>query len=141
MLTAQAIAAALPRHQSTHPARRLLMLGIRRTGQFGLDDAMTASLFMSAFGAGYRRPLVLMRSLMAELSQAASGSIRIAAPQCCRMTVDEAMLSDAVACAATHPSRAAMLLADLTARRNADGPAATAALLARAFAEGGQPLD
>ncbi|MDG5487429.1 hypothetical protein NYR55_02155 [Sphingomonas sp. BGYR3] len=141
MLTTQSIAAALPRRQPDHAARRLLMHGLRRTGMHGLDDAMTASIFMSAFGGRYRRPLVLLRSLMAELSSLASGPIRISPPCCGRMTVDEALLADAIAAAATDPGRTRVLLGDVIGRRMVDGPAATAALLARAFADGGHPLD
>lgn len=135
-----ALAAALPHRQPQDAGRRLMLFAIRRTGAHGLGDAAVAHAFLTAFGAGFRRPLVLLRALMAETSAAAARPITIA-PWCCgRMTADEHVLLDVLGCATEHPDRAHFLLADLLGRREAESIFATACLLGIAFAEAGMPL-
>ena len=135
------LAAALPRLQPEDPAARLLLFGVRQTGAHGLNDAAAANAYFTAFGKGFRRPLLLLRALMAEMSEVSAGTIQIA-PWCCpRMTRPESVLLDAVARANSHPDKARMLLADLLGVRNADGVLATASALGSAFADAGLPLD
>ena len=110
-------------------------------GAQGLNDASTAHAFVTAFGKGFQRPLVLLRTLMAEMSEIASGPIQIA-PWCCpRMTRPEATLLEAIARVRSNPPAARMLLADLLGVRDASGTAAIAHALADAFADLALPLD
>lgn len=135
-----ALATALPHLQPRNEALRLMLFAIRRTGANGLTDAAVAHAFITAFGNHFRRPLVLLRALMAESSTAAARPITIA-PWCCRrMTADERVLLDVLGSATTKPERAQLLLADLLGRREAESVFATACLLAIAFAESGLPL-
>lgn len=134
------LANALPHQRPDDPARRLLLFAIRRTGAHGLNDAATAHTFLSHFGGGFRRPLVLLRTFMMESSRAAARPIVIAPCCCARMTADERVLLDVMRHAIGHPGRARLLLADLLGRRDAESLFDTAALLAIAFDEAGLPL-
>lgn len=102
-----------------HPApmagsQRLLLFAIRRVAAFGLDDAHAAHAMLCGFGISFRRPLILLRALMAEASRVSSRRILVA-PCCCpRMTDAEATLLVAIASAdgdvhAAHGLLAAML--------------------------------
>lgn len=137
---AHPLAHALPHHQPADPAGRLLLFAIRQTGAHGLNDAACAHGFMTAFGKDFRRPLVLLRNFMHELSQAASGPIQIA-PWCCRrMTGPEATLLTVLRRIDDQPDVAALLLDDLLGIRHAPGVAISAHLLARSFSDLGLPL-
>jgi hypothetical protein len=136
-----ALAEMLPHGRPAQADRLLLLYGIRRTGAQGLHDAATAHAFMTAFGSHFRRPLLLLRALMAEVSKTSASPIQIA-PCCCpRMTGGEAALLEVIGSVETQPERADLLLRDLLGVRHAGGTAATAHLLALAFREGGRPLD
>ncbi len=74
------------------PAQRLLLFAIRRMGGNGLHDAACAQAFLMAFGRDFRRPLTVMRALMAETARTSRHSILISPPCCRRMTADEATL-------------------------------------------------
>lgn len=131
----------LPRLQPEDAGSRLLLFGIRQVGAGGLHDAATAHAFVTAFGKGFRRPLLLLRTLMAEMSATSSGPIQIA-PWCCgRMTPNEGALLDLLAASVTDPARARVLLADLLGARHVDDILATAAALATSFTDLGLPLD
>lgn len=132
---------ALPRLQPEDPGARLLLFGIRQLGANGLSDAAAAHAFVTAFGKGFRRPLLLLRTLMAEMSAASSGPIQIAPWCCARMTAAEGALLDVIACAPLDPERARLLLADLLGARRVDGILATAHALSNAFADAGLPLE
>lgn len=141
MSNAQSLAAALPVLQPEDAGSRLLLFGIRQMGANGLHDACAAHAFVTAFGKSFRRPLVLLRALMAEMSAAAAGPIQIA-PWCCpRMTRAEATLLQVVGRARHNPAAAEMLLADLLGVRDAAGVAVTACALSAAFADLALPLD
>lgn len=132
---------ALPRIQPEDAGTRLILFGIRQIGAGGLNDAATAHAFVTAFGKGFRRPLLLLRTMMAEMSVTASGPIQIA-PWCCpRMTPAEGALIDLLATSMTDPGRARLLLADLLGARQVDGILATASALATSFADMGLPLE
>jgi len=141
MSAAKTLAATLPVLQPEDAGARLLLFGIRQMGAHGLHDACTAHAFVTAFGKGFQRPLVLLRALMAEMSSASSGPIQIA-PWCCpRMTGPEATLLSVIARIRTQPVRAHMLLADLLGIRDAASIGFTAHALANAFADLALPLD
>lgn len=131
---------ALPLHQPVDPAPRLLLFGIRQLGAHGLNDAAAAHAYVTAFGAGFRRPLLLLRTLMAEMSATSAGPIQIAPWCCARMTAAEGALIDLIGCAGKEPERARLLLADLLGVRNVDGILATAHALSNAFADSGLPV-
>jgi hypothetical protein len=89
-------AAVLPHAAPVDGRSRLLLLAIRRMAAHGLNDAHAAHACLTGFGLGYRRPLILLRALMAEISRASERKI-IVAPCCCpRMTRDEAALLHAI---------------------------------------------
>lgn len=141
MSQAQSLAAALPALQPEDAGARLLLFGIRQMGAHGLHDACAAHAFVTAFGRGFQRPLVLLRALMAEMSAASAGPIQIA-PWCCpRMTRAEATLLEVIGRARTNQIAAAVLLADLLGVRDATGVAVTAEALSLAFADLALPLD
>lgn len=119
-------AALLPLPAPVDPARRLVLASIRRMASGGIRDAFAASLFLQTFGLHFRKPLVLMRTLMVETARASTGTIRIA--PCCahRMTQDEARMIGIIACASTNPANAADHLRILTGGADI-GPALSAA--------------
>lgn len=137
----QSLAATLPAAQPDEPGPRLLLFGIRQMGGHGLHDASAANAFVTGMGHGFRRPLVLLRALIAEISAEALGPIQIA-PWCCpRMTAAEATLLRAVGCARARPALAELLLADLMGVRAAGSITATAAAVAHAFDDLALPLN
>jgi hypothetical protein len=89
-------ATVLPHGAPAEGRSRLLLLAIRRMAAHGLDDAHAAHACLTGFGLGYRRPMILLRALMAEISRASERKILVA-PCCCpRMTRDEAALLYAI---------------------------------------------
>ena len=78
--------AALPHPLPAVAGARLLLIAIRRMGAHGLTDAHVAQSFLAAFGKGFRRPLLLARSFMADLAATATTTIAIAPCCCARMT-------------------------------------------------------
>lgn len=135
------LATALPITQPDDPAARLFLFALRQMGAHGLADACAAHAFVTAFGKGFQRPLILLRTLVAELSAASVRPISIA-PWCCpRMTPAEAALLDVLGRARTNPDAAGLLLGDLLGIRDAGGILATAHALANAFADMGLPLE
>ncbi|MHA6719288.1 DUF6628 family protein [Sphingomonas sp. RS6] len=140
-MSAQSLATALPALQPEDAGARLLLFAIRQTGAHGLSDASTAHAFVVAFGKHFRRPLVLVRALMQEMSAMAGGPVQIA-PWCCpRMTAPEAALLDALGKVRTNPMGAQLLLADLLSVRDASGLLPTAHALAETFAQLMLPLE
>jgi hypothetical protein len=141
MNTLTSLATALPESQPQEAGARLLLFGIRQMGAHGLNDAAAAHAFVTGFGKDFRRPLVLLRALMAEMSSVSAGPIQIA-PWCCqRMTGAEATLLDVIALVRTDARRARYLLADLLGVRSANGVLATARALSNAFNDLALPLD
>ena len=78
------------------PAERVLLALFRRMAIHGLHDASATMLALHHFGAEFRKPLSLLRCFVHDLSASANRTIRLA--PCCapRMTVDEALMIDAV---------------------------------------------
>ncbi|MBM3928971.1 MAG: hypothetical protein FJ335_11025 [Sphingomonadales bacterium] len=130
----------LPQRQPEDPAPRLLLFALRQMGAHGVEDAAAAHAFITAFGKDFRRPLILLRTLMLELSAAARRPLQIA-PWCCgRMTGCEGALLAIVGKSLDNEAAADLLLADLLGTREAKGPLATATALAIAFTDLGMPL-
>lgn len=122
------------------PAVRLIVFALRRMGAFGLADATASHAFMTAFGKDFRRPLVLQRAWVADLSAVATQSIQIA-PWCCpRLTASEGVLVDVLHRTAGDPAGAALLLGDLLGTRDPGRPLSAGAALAGAFADLGLPI-
>jgi hypothetical protein len=131
---------ALPHALPTCGNARIALFAIRRMGAHGLADARATVALVDAFGEAFRRPLMLLRALMADLAGAAAGPITIA-PCCCqRTTPSEAALLAVLARVETQPDAARLLMADLLGVRRIDGVLASAAAVAAAFADGGRPI-
>jgi hypothetical protein len=137
---AQNTAAALPHAMPFCANARLALFAVRRMGANGLSDAHVAHAFVNGFGEAFRRPLILMRALMADLAANSSCPIAIA-PCCCgRITSAEAALVTILNRAETAPDSARLLLADLLGIRRVDGVLASATAVAQSFADAGRPI-
>ncbi|RJF94151.1 hypothetical protein D3876_01280 [Sphingomonas cavernae] len=106
----------------------------------GLDDAHAAHAVFAHFGMSYRRPLVLIRAMMAEIARASQQIVKVAPCCCLRMTPDEATLLKTVEQAADQPRRAHTLLGDLMGTADCLGVLTTAQAVGQAFADLGKPL-
>ena len=132
--------AALPYALPPCPNARLALFAMRRMGAHGLSDARAAHAMMTAFGEGFRRPLLLIRALMADLAATSSVPIAIAPCCCARMTPGERALLTILSRVETQTDTAALLLSDLIGQRRVDGVLTSAAAVAMAFADEGRPL-
>lgn len=132
-----ALAHPLPHALPEDASARLALFAIRRMGAHGLADAQVAHAFMTRFGEGFRRPLVLMRALMHEIAATATQPIAIAPCCCARATPSEAALVTVLARAGSAPGTARVLLADQLGTRTPDSVLACAAAVAAAFADAG----
>ena len=119
---------------------RIALFAMRRMGAYGLADARASHTMFTAFGQSFRRPLVLLRALMADLAGTSSGTIAIAPCCCARMTPAEAAMLSILARVETAPETARYLMADLLGVRRVDGVLASAAAVAAAFADEGRPV-
>ncbi|MET3826140.1 MULTISPECIES: DUF6628 family protein [Sphingomonas] len=138
--TAPALAAALPHPLPEDTNARLFLFAFRRMGAHGLNDAFAAHALLEGFGAGFRRPLTLLRAMMADLAGGAKCSIAIA-PCCCRRTTHaEHALLTIVTRAEIAPDSARLLLSDLIGLRSPDGILASICIVAQAFADAGRPI-
>ena len=137
---AETVAAILSHPLPESPSARIALFAIRRMGAHGLNEAGAAHALFSNFRQDFRRPLILVRALMADLASAAAGSIAIA-PCCCpRMTGAEAALLAVLARVEHQPESAHLLLSDLLGTRRVDGVLTSAAAVAAAFADCGRPI-
>ena len=140
MTSPASLAETLPVLQPEDAGARLLLFGVRQRGGHGLADACAANAFVTAFGKGFQRPLVLLRALMADMASSATGPIQIA-PWCCpRMTGSEAALLAVLGRVRDNPQAADLLLRDLLGVRESGSILATAHALSNAFADMGLPL-
>ncbi len=119
---------------------RITLFAMRRMGAHGLADARASHTMFTAFGQGFRRPLVLLRALMADLAGTSAGTIAIAPCCCARMTPAESAMLSVLARVETAPETARYLMADLLGVRRIDGVLASAAAVAAAFADEGRPI-
>lgn len=139
-MSATATLAALPHALPVCPNARVALFAMRRIGGHGLADARAAHALFTAFGEGFRRPLMLVRALMADMAAAAAGPIAIAPCCCARMTHAESAVLTILARVEFAPEMAHLLLADLLGIRRVDGVLASAAAVSAAFADEGRPI-
>jgi hypothetical protein len=137
----KSVDAALPFAAPVEPGRRLLLYCLRRMGAHGLNDAHAASAMLAAFGASYRRPLIMLRVFVQETAQMASRRISIAGCCCMRMTFDEARLLDAITTAESDMRNAALLLRQAMGTEHSLGALCAAKAVQAAFADLGRILD
>jgi hypothetical protein len=134
------IATLLPHVAPACDNRRLLLYVFRRVAAHGLNDAHGAHAMLTTFGRSYRRPLVLMRALAAEMSRVSARRLMIAPCCCSRMTAAEAALIDVLAIVIADPAGAHTHLTRLLGVRECVGALGSAQALAQAFADLGRPL-
>lgn len=139
-MSAVATLAALPHSLPMCPNGRVALFAMRRIGGHGLADARAAHALFTSFGEGFRRPLMLIRALMADMAATAAGPISIAPCCCARMTHAESALLTILSRVELYPETARLLLSDLLGIRNVDGVLASAAAVAMAFADEGRPI-
>lgn len=119
---------------------RLLIYSIRRMAEGGLNDAFAANALLSLFGSRVRRPLLLLRALMAEMARASRNQI-IVAPCCCRrMTAAEAELLTVITLSVDRPRFVHARLCTMLGVDHAFGALSSAQAVAQAFADLGRPL-
>ena len=140
MTDTQKAIALLPHAMPECENARLALFAMRRMGAQGLHDARAAHTMFTAFGQGFRRPLVLLRALMADLAGTSAGTIAIAPCCCARMTSAESAMLTILARVETAPEVARYLMADLLGIRRIDGVLTSAAAVAMAFADEGRPV-
>ncbi|WP_404712793.1 DUF6628 family protein [Sphingomonas sp. MMS24-J13] len=141
MKSAIPAATLLPHPAPISPYARLLLYGIRRMAAGGIDDAHAAHAFFTGFGLGYRRPLILTRAFMAEVSRVSAIRL-VVAPCCCPRTSEaENVLLNAVAGAVAHPQETHDALARLLHVRECLGLVTSAQAVAASFADQGMPLN
>jgi len=133
--------ALLPHAAPASPYRRLLLFAIRRMAAGGIADAHAAHAFFTGFGVGYRRPLVLLRALMTELSRVSTARLSVAPYCCARMTREENILLRSIALAQADPRTAHDELRRLLHVRSCIGVLSSGQAVAGAFADFGMPLE
>jgi hypothetical protein len=131
----------LPHRGPSDLNRRLLLFGIRRLASAGLNDAHAAHAMLIAFGRSFRRPLILLRAMMAELSRASDQRILVAPCCCMRVTTAEHLLLQAVAIANDRPREAYQQLQLVLGTENCLGALSSAQAVSLAFADLGKPLE
>lgn len=121
-------------------ASRLTLYCLRRMAAHGLRDAQAASRMMATFGLPFRRPLVLLRTAIFELSRVSYRTIRLA--PCChpRMTADEAVLLAALREAGRDERAAIAHLHGLAGDAQLAGTLCAAAAYAQALTDLGCPF-
>ena len=114
---------------------RSVLFAVRRMAAHGVRDVSAAWLILDLFSTGFRRPLVLLRAFMLELSHAATGPIRVA--PCCtpRMTEHEGLIMLALFGASRDMTAAEDALAQLTGNARVFEPLSAAAVFGRAIRE------
>jgi hypothetical protein len=139
-MTPASAATCLPHPLPTCPNARVALFAMRRMGAHGLADARAAQAMFCAFRQDFRRPLILLRALLADLAANAAETIAIAPCCCARMTSAEGALLAVIARVEQQPDHSALLLADLLGTRRVDGVLTSAAAVAAAFADSGRPI-
>ena len=114
---------------------RSVLFAVRRMAAHGVRDVSAAWLILDLFSTGFRRPLVLLRAFMLELSHAANGLIRVA--PCCapRMTEHEGLIMLALFGASRDMAAAEDALAKVTGNAQVFEPLSAAAVFGRAIRE------
>ena len=131
---------ALPHIAPSDPYARLLLYGIRRMAAGGLNDAQATHAFLTGFGTGFRRPLVLLRAFMAEAARVSATSLLVA-PCCCgRMTEAERTMLGAIALAEEDAAACHIALTEMLRIRACLGLVTSAQAVAASFADHGMKL-
>ena len=114
---------------------RSVLFAVRRMAAHGVRDVSAAWLILDLFSTHFRRPLVLLRAFMLELSHAANGPIRVA--PCCapRMTEHEGLIMLALFGASRDMAAAENALAKVTGNARVFEPLSAAAVFGRAISE------
>jgi hypothetical protein len=114
---------------------RSVLFAVRRMAAHGVRDVSAAWLILDLFSTGFRRPLVLLRAFMLELSHTATASIRVA--PCCatRMTEHEGLILLTLFGAADDMTAAEDALVRLTGNSRVFEPLSAAAVFGRAIGE------
>jgi hypothetical protein len=139
-MTEHVVHPLLPHAAPADPDLRLMLYGIRRMAAGGIGDAHAAHAFLARCGMRYRRPLVLLRALVAEVAR--TGAARLAIGPCCcpRMSSSEAELLAAIGLSGTRPVEGHFRFARLLKVERCPSVADHAAALAACFADFGRPL-
>ena len=120
---------------------RLFLFAMRRMAAEGVNDAHAANALLGSFGKSYRRPLVLMRAMMLEISRVSNRKILIAPCCCIRMTTDEARLTRALSTGHCEPQKTYDDLSVLLASPAVLGALTCTQAVAQSFADLGCPID
>jgi hypothetical protein len=120
---------------------RLFLFAMRRMASDGVNDAHAANALLGSFGKSYRRPLILMRAMMLEISRVSNRKILIAPCCCIRMTADEARLTRALSTGQREPQKTYDDLSVLLASPAVLGALTCAQAVAQSFADLGCPID
>ena len=126
----------LPHVAPTGGDARTLLFAIRRMAIHGIDDAFAVNAMMAAYGMRYRKPLLLLRTMLIDVARNARGNI-VVTPCCApRMTAHEHALLSAIG----DPDNAATRLSSLIAGKGVATTGATVAALSEALAALGRPF-
>jgi hypothetical protein len=130
----------LPLPAPNDRTQRLVLFAVRRMAAHGVRDAYAANLLFSNFGIHFRRPLVLLRTFMIELSQSSHRTITIA--PCCalRMTADEGRIVGILSKVGENRVAAANHLRELAGHNGISSPLSVAAAFNNALADLGRPF-
>ena len=130
----------IPHPAPTEKVARTILVAIRRLASGGLNDAHATNILIGDFGMAYRRPLMFLRVLIAEMSRIAERQIPIA-PCCCpRMTEGEATFLMIINSARGHPERARAAIARMASTLDCLPALSIAQALADALDDIGHPL-
>jgi hypothetical protein len=140
MTNPDTLALLVPHAAPEQPTARMLLIALRRIAAGGIDDASAANLLLGAFGMGYRRPLMLLRVLMQEVSRVSQNQIAVA-PCCCpRMTEGEAAILLALDSGSAHPEVARTAMARVMGTLDLAPALSVAQALGDALADLGRPI-
>lgn len=120
---------------------RLFLFAMRRMATAGVNDAHAANALLGSFGKSYRRPLILMRAMMLELSRVSNRKIMVAPCCCIRMTNDEAKLIRALRLGQTEPHIAYEELAAVLDTPAVLGALTCAQAVSQSYMDLGNPID
>jgi hypothetical protein len=140
MTSAANLIELVPHMAPNDGVERTLLIAIRRIAIGGLTDASAANLLLSEFGLGYRRPLMFLRIMMAEISRISHRQISIAPCCCLRMTMGEAGFLSAVRNARRRPADARAQIALITGTFDCLAALSVAQALGNALEDIGRPL-
>ena len=140
MTESATLEALIPHRAPTEKVARTMLVAIRRLAVGGLTDAHATNILMGDFGMAYRRPLMFLRVLLAEVSRIAERQISIA-PCCCpRMTEGEAAFLMIIDSARDQPERARAALARMAGTLDCLPALSVAQALGDALDDIGHPL-